>query len=75
MLGVFAVSERVPVYDLMVEGEHEFFANGLLVHNCVWALTELMLGEKIGYDTTLGWVGKSDDGEGEASSHSWMFGL
>jgi hypothetical protein len=75
VLGVFAVSERVPVYDLMVEGEHEFFANGLLVHNCVWALTELMLGEKIGYDTTLGWVGKSDDGEGEASSHSWMFGL
>jgi hypothetical protein len=25
----------VPVYDLMVEGEHEFFAYGVLVHNCV----------------------------------------
>lgn len=35
-----------PVYDLTIEGEHEFFANGVLVHNCdalVWALTELML--------------------------------
>lgn len=27
-----------PVYDLTVEGEHEFFANGLLVHNCTYAL-------------------------------------
>ena len=25
--------EDVPVYDLTVEGEHEFFANGILVHN------------------------------------------
>jgi predicted phage terminase large subunit-like protein len=24
----------VPVYDLTVEDEHEFFANGVLVHNC-----------------------------------------
>jgi len=23
-----------PVYDLTIEGEHEYFANGLLVHNC-----------------------------------------
>lgn len=27
-------SERV--YDLSVEGVHEFFANGVLVHNCTW---------------------------------------
>ena len=27
-----------PVYDLTVEGEHEFFANGLLVHNCTYGL-------------------------------------
>lgn len=49
-----------PVYNLTVEDEPEFFANGILVHNCmwvpgesdspdrldalVWALTELMLG-------------------------------
>ena len=28
-----------PVYDLTIEGEHEFFANGVLVHNCTkyWA--------------------------------------
>ncbi len=33
------------VFDLMVEGDHEFFAGGLLVHNCVWALTELLVEE------------------------------
>lgn len=32
-----------PVYNLEVEGEHEFFANGVLVHNCVWAITDLKL--------------------------------
>ena len=26
------------VYDLTVDGEHEFFASGILVHNCVDAL-------------------------------------
>ena len=26
------------VYDLTVEGQHEFFANGILVHNCIDAL-------------------------------------
>jgi len=28
-------SEKVPVYDLSVEGAHEFFVNGILVHNCI----------------------------------------
>jgi predicted phage terminase large subunit-like protein len=28
------VSHREPVYNLTVEGEHEYFANGILVHNC-----------------------------------------
>lgn len=28
----------VPVYDLMVEENHEFFANGVLVHNCLDSL-------------------------------------
>lgn len=28
-----AKNPRIPVYDLEVEGEHEFFANGVLVHN------------------------------------------
>lgn len=26
--------EKAPVYDLWIEDEHEFFANGVLVHNC-----------------------------------------
>lgn len=52
---------RVPVFDITVDEEHEFYANGILVHNCtytplepkspgrmdalVWAITDLMLGE------------------------------
>lgn len=28
------LATRADVYDLTVEGEHEFFANGILVHNC-----------------------------------------
>ena len=30
--------ENATVYDLSVEGQHEFFANGVLVHNCIDAL-------------------------------------
>jgi phage terminase large subunit-like protein len=37
-----STSAKLPVYDLTVDGEHEFFANNLLTHNCVWGLTELM---------------------------------
>lgn len=29
------------VWDMEVEDEHEFFANGVLVHNCVWAFFDL----------------------------------
>ena len=29
----------VPVYDLMVETDHEFFAWGVLVHNCIDSLS------------------------------------
>jgi hypothetical protein len=32
-----AVTRRiVPVYNLTVAGEHEFYANGILTHNCSW---------------------------------------
>lgn len=41
MLGRSAVDQPEPVYDLTVADCPEFFANGVLVHNCVWALTEL----------------------------------
>ena len=33
-----------PVYNLLVYGSNEYFANGILVHNCdalVWTITEL----------------------------------
>jgi hypothetical protein len=26
------------VYDLMIEANHEYFANGILVHNCIDAI-------------------------------------
>ena len=28
------LEEEIPVYDITVEGTHNFFANGILVHNC-----------------------------------------
>jgi hypothetical protein len=31
---ICALPSVQPTYDLTVEGEHEFFANGILVHNC-----------------------------------------
>ena len=37
-------SGAAPVYNLHVEDCHEFVANGVLVHNCVFALTELFPG-------------------------------
>lgn len=36
-------SEPADVFDLMIAGCPEFVAAGVIVHNCVWALTELML--------------------------------
>lgn len=51
-----AVIERkkVPVYDLMVEDEHEFFANGVLVHNCSGLMTWAYrgIGKNIGDGTS-----------------------
>jgi hypothetical protein len=29
---------RLPVYNVEVEGQHEYFANGILVHNCKYVL-------------------------------------
>ena len=36
------------VYDLTIEGEHEYFANGVLVHNCIDAVRYYVLGELLG---------------------------
>jgi len=41
-----------PVYNLEVKDIPEYFANGILVHNCVWGLTELSQSNK-----TLDYVG------------------
>lgn len=39
------------VYDLTVDGEHEFFANGILVHNCMdalrYSLTPIIRGHRL----------------------------
>lgn len=49
---------RGPVYDLTVEGEHEFFANGVLVHNCSsgvsWVLWQA--GIRLPGGVTSGWA-------------------
>ena len=64
-VAVVSITESVgiePVFNLTVEDSHEFFANGVLVHNCtwlpddvlspdrmdamVWVFTELMLGQQ-----------------------------
>ena len=34
LLGLRVVSRLQPVYNLRVQGSPEFFANGILVHNC-----------------------------------------
>lgn len=39
--GIFVDKKRQPVYDLMVSTAHEFLANGMIVHNCVWSITAL----------------------------------
>ena len=36
------------VYDLTIDGEHEYFANGVLVHNCIDAARYYVLGELLG---------------------------
>ena len=41
VVGFSVNKKRQPVYDLMVDEAHEFVANGVIVHNCVWAITAL----------------------------------
>lgn len=46
VVGLSAREKPQAVFNLTVDGENEYYANGVLVHNCdalVWALTELML--------------------------------
>lgn len=38
-------SNAATVFNLEVSQQPEYFANGILVHNCVWAITDLLLGD------------------------------
>lgn len=46
--------DRESVFNLEVEGDHEYFANGFLTHNCAWRYPEawdmLLLGLRLGAD-------------------------
>ena len=44
---LISVSEQV-VYDLEVTEQHEYFANGVLVHNCMDATRYVILSEVLG---------------------------
>jgi Terminase RNaseH-like domain/Hint domain len=37
---------KTDVYDLTVDADHEFFADGHLVHNCVWAALSVLTRQK-----------------------------
>lgn len=50
--GIAITGPAVPVYDLQVEDAHEFFANGILVHNSTKA--EAGAGQMDGPDWTVG---------------------
>ena len=39
---VLPIKEKSPVYDLSIEGVHEFIAGGILVHNCRYGLSPIM---------------------------------
>ncbi len=36
IINIVRTDELVPVWNLTVEDAHEFFANGILLHNCIW---------------------------------------
>jgi len=51
VLTVSVLSEKEPeVYDLTVKDQPEFFANGILVHNCRYALEKYMKKKTTIYD-------------------------
>lgn len=50
MIKIEYLEEEIPVYDITVEDNHNFFANQILIHNC----TEILLASKeLGEDTSL----------------------
>ena len=43
VVSVCAVNKRADVYNIEVAECPEYFANGILVHNCVWAIRHLLV--------------------------------
>lgn len=67
-IGVRKLPKREPVFNIEVEDAHDYYANGILVHNCtwvpgmaspnrmdstVWLFSELLLGSRVPDDLTL----------------------
>lgn len=56
---------RKPTFDIEVDGEHEFFANGILVHNCIdatrYVILEEILGANAGAMSSAQILGLTDD--------------
>jgi phage terminase large subunit-like protein len=55
VVSVGPTGERGEVFNLEVEGQHEYYANGILTHNCSWrygqeAWDNLMFGFRLGDD-------------------------
>lgn len=54
VIGVRRLAIPQAVYNLELEGQHDYFANGILVHNCTWrhpeTLDMLLLGLRLGPD-------------------------
>lgn len=54
--------DPIPVYDITVEGNHNFYANSILVHNC----TEIML-PTMAYQSVVDLYSSEDHGRGEVA--------
>ena len=68
VVGVHRCRERSDVFDLVVDGAHCFFANGILVHNCMDALQYACM---IARGDTSGWGSRG----GENTSTTGMRAL
>ncbi len=54
VVSVEKLAKQEAVYNIEVQGEHEYFANGILTHNCAWRYPDtfdmLMFGLRLGDD-------------------------
>jgi hypothetical protein len=73
VIGVTDTGRREPVYDLTVDGPPEFYADGVLVHNCMDALRYLCAGIAKVHGNT--WADKLDGSSGEDRPEMGSFGV